>query len=67
MKPPDLNEKIDLSIWERSQIARFAMLFMQADSEGLSQQEIIIPPELFIPFFMVIASGLEALCSEDIK
>ena len=57
----DMDNIVQLSISEKSQLAAIAFKVMEADVEGVGWITLRIDSELLIPLYVAIAAGLEAL------
>lgn len=57
----DMDNIVQLSISEKSQLAAIALKVMEADVEGVGWITLRIDSELLIPLYVAIAAGLEAL------
>jgi hypothetical protein len=65
-KQLDMDNIVQLSISEKSQLAVIALKVMEADVEGVGWITLRIDNELLIPLYVAIAAGLEAL-DEKVK
>ena len=57
----DMDNIVQLSISEKSQLAAIALKVMEADVKGVGWITLRIDNELLIPLYVAIAAGLEAL------